>query len=454
VGLCTARDVSTTITFAAGTNVGNGEVLNWTGGNQPLARVGGNGVTIDGYVFSGSGIYAEGVSGLTIKNCVFQNSKFHQWAADDGIFYNGLTDSSVTHCKFQAWYGDAGIFGYNPLRCHFDDNAFEDVTEGMHFNWGQTAVPCNSTILRNAFNHTHRYALEMQGAISGLDVGFNWAENFTPANHATMAYSLPLTGQPGGGVVGYSNGVHVHHNYAGGTGLVPGPVANGDQSWGFELGGRDTEFDHNLVNGAFLVCVTATGTSNAWNPHDNVFAGHRGKVFDYEYAGTAPATAANNQDLPNMVAVPAAAAVTSGAFWVVNGAGAPSPPVAPAAPATVHPVANAGGTISVSWSGPGPMYCRGSAPADKVTFPGATSPQVIRNLPDGWVVFVGDGSTEASVTVAGSLLPPTAPFAPVLTPPPPVATPPVATAPATRPAAAPSVVHTIEVMSDGSVSVH
>lgn len=420
---------------------GLGAVLNWTGSNGNLMVVAGSGVTVSGLVFDGAGVYASHVRELNLVKCGFQNLRSAGWTKDVAFFFDSISNSDVTGNTFSNWHGGSGcVFGYNPEQCHFDDNKFDGLMEGMHINWPPAILLSNTTFLRNVFLHFTRFAMEFQGAADGLDIGNNYAEYPVPANHATLIYSLPLVGEPnGGGPISLSRNIHVHHNYAGGAGLVPGPVANHDQSWAWELGGADTNFHDNIANGAFLHGIVFNRTTPAGQVRTSIFAGIKDSVFSTENQGQLPASGnmSGNQVLPSPIAIPTPQSITSGSYW--NG-GTPTPTPTPIPPpdATIKGTANPDGTVTATWTGPGPLSIRANDPGDVRKFPQAKSPATIGNLNDGWGVWLSDGTTETpKIMVVNGALSASVPFDPEL-----VTTP--------TPAPTPTLMRTTQFFDDGT----
>lgn len=420
--------VSSPLNFLGGrTYQGNGAVLNWTAASNSLGIVNGNGATFRGLTFNGGGLSAvQNTSRLIVDSCAFQNIQSNSGTTDAGVLFNGLSDSSVIRCTFSKCQGDAAILGWNPLRCHFDDNMFVDSHEGFHAFWGTTAPqPCFSTLKRNVFNRIARYAVENQGCPDTWEVAFNWADNFTSADRATMVYSLPLTDSGSNAVRVYSKNVHVHHCYAGGIGLVPIGLfpwhENGNtgfnRSTAFEFGGDGSKIDHCLINGEFLVGILYTCTTPTWGYTNCTFAGCKpeaGGLVLAEFGGVAPlpANIFGNQILANMVAVPTPQQVTSGSYWNVDSGQvsppAPPPPIVippivipPEVPVSIAATLNPDGSVTCVWTGSGPLTISGSDPHDTVTF-AVQSPQTVTGLPPGWLVFFGDGASKTSVQTPGT----------------------------------------------------
>lgn len=442
-----AANVGSSLSFP-GARTYQGGPLTWVGGKAVLGTINGPGATFAKFTAVKAGLTASrGTSKLTVTDCTFADiPNTSPDTLNSGIFFDAISDSSITHNSFRNIRGAAAIFGYNPLRCDISDNVFDGNWKGMHILWGTVSpTPCFSTILRNVFNGTEKYPAELQGCVDTLEFAFNWSDNQTPPDKATMPYSLPLSDSGSNATQVYSKRVRVHHNYAGGTGLVPLATipwrANGqsgfNQSWGLEIGGADTEVDHNIFNGPFAVAICDTCTTPAWSYHDNVFAGVKplfGGLVIPEFKGVAPlpVNVYGNQILPNMLAAPKPEEVTSGRQWAVDsGAGGLPPPVVSPAPSTIKATVNADGSVTVTWTGPGPLTARGSDPKDAATFKDAVSPATLKAFPPGWTVWISDGSGEAMVTIPGT--PTGIAFAPVLVAP--------ATQPATQPATMPVDIH-------------
>lgn len=425
------------------TYTGNGAVLNWTSASNSLGIVNGGGAKFSGLTFNGGGLNVKSnISGLIVSGCTFQNIQSNSGTTDAGILFNGLSDSSVTHCSFSKCMGDAGILGWNPLRCHFDDNSFDGCHENMHLFWGTVAPqPCFSTVNRNVFNHTIRYSLEMQGCPDTLEVAFNWSDNPAPADKATMIFSLPLSDSQSNPVPVYSRNVRVHHNYLGGTGLVPVGTfpwhedgkTGFNRSTAFEFGGNGSQLYNNVISGQFLIGILFTCTTPAWSYHDNVFAGCKpdgGGLFQGEARGVLPlpANIFGNQILPNMVAAPTPAQVTSGSYWGIDSGQvsppAPPPPIVippvvvpPEAPVSISATLNPDGSVTCVWTGPGPLTISGSDPHDTATF-AVPSPATLKDLTRGWEIFFSDGTSKVSVQMPGTPPNPPVPFKPTLVAPP------------------------------------
>lgn len=424
----TSINISRPLSFPGGRTYTNGPV-NYTG-TGALGSVNGNDAKFVKLTLSGGGLSAaQNTSGLLVDSCTIKNIPSINGPTDAGIFFNGLIDSSVVHTTFTGCYGDACILGYNPLRCKFNDNYLDTNHEGFHFFYGTTAPqPCFSEILRNVFIHTVRYSLEQQGCPNTLEIAYNWAEYSIAADHATMQYSLPLSDSGSNNPPVYNQNVHVHHNYSGGTGLVPisttpvfqGGIAYYNQSWGFEAG--QGEYDHNFVNGRYACAMCYTCTTPDWSYHDNVWAGVQpkfGGMVIPEFRGVPPkaGNTERNNTLLNMIAVPSQADITTGRYWNVDSGATtqPAPPVVvPDVALTVHATLNLDGTVTVSWTGVGPLYIRGSLPTDKVVFQDAPRDLTLGNINNTWTVWIGDGSSEMPLTIAGSAVKAGAVFAPVI----------------------------------------
>lgn len=452
-----------TVNFAPGTfNIGTtlqlpggrtyqgsgGAVLNWTGGATFLANLNG-GANIAGLAFNGAGLNClPDTSNISISRCSVTNIRGRSNSPQsNGIFYNGLSNSSFTHNSFSGNRGDGCLFGYNLRTSHVDDNSFDGNWKAMHCLWDAASlVPCFSTVLRNVFNHTDKYSTEFQGCANGLEIGFNWSDNPTPPDHATMPYSLPLSDSGSNATPIYSKGIHFHHNLAGGSGLQPIATVpwhyqgqtGYNQSWGLEFGSADGIVENCLFNGLFAVAICCTCTTSGWSYRNNVFAGLQlkfGAMVTTEFRGVLPlpANVFGNQILPNMVAAPTPQQVTSGSYWNVDSGqvSPPAPPpivippvvVPPEAPVSISATLNPDGSVTCVWTGPGPLTISGSDPRDTVTF-AVQSPQTVTGLPPGWTVFFSDGASKTSVQTSGTP-DPTIAFKPtlVVVPAPPVTTP-------------------------------
>jgi hypothetical protein len=293
--------------------------LYWTGGDSFLGTLGGDNITVYGITFDGAGLQlgngSTAPSGLTLANNTFQNCRTSSEPKIDAILVpSGIDNSSVSHNTFLHWTGDDGILVYGPSNTHFDDNVFDDVNEALHI-W--TAK--NVTVLRNNFTKIIRYSLEIQdidGSYDGgtnLEVAWNYsnAPNAARTGNATMIYSIPTR---------LFEGLHVHHNYAGGLGLVPiGNDSAATQSWGFELGGSKTECDHNIINGNWATDITTNFQTTEPTIHDNVFAGAK-PTYGYtptEAKSTEPPASNfyNNTITAHTIAEPSAASILSGSYW-------------------------------------------------------------------------------------------------------------------------------------------
>lgn len=297
--------------------------------------------TVRGYTFTGKGLLVSGSSNLLITDCVFQG--LNERAID---YFGGMADVTIRRCKFLNIRADGAILGWNAVRSHVDDNVFDNCYEGFHGFWGgNRGGPDNCTILRNTFTRVQHFALEQQGNPDGLDIAFNWVDNWLPAP-SQMGFSIATGGDSGTidlnapGMATSprtSHRVHAHDNFIGGVNLRS---ANNDAFCVFELMGWDVECDHNLGIGAWNAAFLVGLNSPAAKLHDNVFCGVSGHL---DKTGIAPedrwqeipaANLTGNKFLPlGAMQPPATADVLAGRCpW--QSTGAPGP----IAPAVAHPV--------------------------------------------------------------------------------------------------------------------
>src|SRR5205823_14665230 len=112
-----------------------------------------------------------------------------------------------------------GVFAQNtnPVGLTIQGCTFDRVTEGIHLMWILgNRVPCRTKILYNQFRHIAHFAVECQGDANGLEVAYNWVDDWVP-QRSQMALSVATGGTSQLKDLCY--GVKVHHNVIGGNNL-------------------------------------------------------------------------------------------------------------------------------------------------------------------------------------------------------------------------------------------
>ena len=234
-----------------------------------------------------------------------------------------------------------------PQNSHFDNNTFESVYEGIHCFWGGTRDgDDNISIQHNVFEHVRHFALEQQGNPHGLDIGYNWVDNWVP-DISQMGFSIATGGIDNDAPQGRwdtSLGVNVHDNVIGGNDLSSDHFAHDFYYSAIEAMGTDIQVSDNFISGKWSDAVMYTFTTPAWCFTENTMVGvRRGIVADRPTDKAVPPASQNNHDnqmlpagamaTPAMPAIPPLGALDSNPLFSPpaphhEGRGQPERPIA------------------------------------------------------------------------------------------------------------------------------
>lgn len=173
-------------------------------------------------------------------------------------FFGGMSASVITENNFLDNHGDGAILGWNAgAGCIVTRNNVDNAHEGFHFFWGgNRGVPDNCVIQYNKFSRIHHFALEQQGNPLGLDIGYNWVDDWQAAD-SQMGFSIATGGDHGGiaeNPPDTARGVKVHDCYIGGDGLRS---SGQDAYTALEIMGWDTEACYCLFRGRWNAVALA-----------------------------------------------------------------------------------------------------------------------------------------------------------------------------------------------------
>ena len=322
-----------------------GATLNWSGSDDHLADAS-DGATVTGLTFVGAGLNIINNT-YHVSNCTFRNMNGNGiWVIDtDG-------GSTIDHNTFTDIRGDAAIMGNGLQNTSVSYNRFDNVREGIHFTWGGTRNGAdNVSIQHNVFTHVTHFALEQQGNPNGLDIGYNWVDNWVP-DISQIGFSIATGGVDGNAPQSPWNtslNVKVHDNVIGGNNLSSDNFSHFYYYSAIEAMGTDIAIYNNFISGGWSDSVMYTFTTPAWSYHDNTTVGVvMGPVAD---APSDKAVAPASQNVYNNTMLPSGARATPG---MPNDAGrntSSSPSPTPTPTPTPSPTPTPTPTPSVTPSG-------------------------------------------------------------------------------------------------------
>lgn len=179
--------------------------------------------------------------------------------------------------------GGVGASPTTLIDCHVDGNVFTNVGECVHLDLGTSGLSHDDSVSYNVMNSNTRYAIEIQGDISGgLKVMHNYGGGMSIATQSSPVNSAGVVTDPtqGGKPKAYTKGNEIAYNTLLGNLNKPGNQQGALEVYGAAANIHDNYFGGGWASGVYW---SATGwfQNTPWYITNNIFVGVR-SPWNYE----------------------------------------------------------------------------------------------------------------------------------------------------------------------------
>lgn len=369
-----------------------------------------------------------------------------------GFFLNNVDNVSITHNNIHDLGGGIGSYPTHIANSNFDGNTFNKVSEGIHLDFGFDGTSKNNSVSYNSIPNNTRYAIELQSDVTNLKVTHNYCGAVSVATQSTPVLNGQyVTEKTIGTTGGFPTALTTGNEIANNT-ILGSLQTNGSTGGGLEVYGSGTNVHDNYFAGwGNAVYWDATGfvPNSPWYITNNISVGCN-VLYDPNPEGFGPSSGPYVDIAPT---------VNGNQIFAAND---PKAPTAPTATATVSGTVTTTQLVTIqatsqingiqvsglpATGGTLTSFATGNSGAPMATQPsgwphtfmipvGQTTylDQTVPNAPGGWQVYYTFPGAAPAVARANPVQVFTSP-------------------PATKPTTGPTLTHTLQVFSDGTLSV-